>query len=262
MSRLVVQVKLLCVCGDLQLSRRQEKAKTISSTTNSEKSTSEIAQADILKATGEYYRATFDIDGNLVGSHQMKPRKNHPSGPRAQSGSNNSNEDILLNSGFSGSFFSKYDINHFATLMKQVALPPGVPHLPENLGQAKHSKLGASQWHMLFFFIVPLVLCEMYVDEVGHINVSSNWYKFLENMAHLLAFMNKYSDLVGRLFEGVKIQPNHHFPLHIPQQMASWGPLSGVTEFPGKHLRGCFQKISTKNKIGKSNINCWLAECS
>jgi hypothetical protein len=61
----------------------------------------------------------------------------------------------------------------------------------------------------------------------------------------------KYSDSVGGLFKGVKVQPNHHFSLHIPQQMNSWGPLSGVAEFPGERLIGFLQKINTNNKIGQ-----------
>ncbi|KNZ62462.1 hypothetical protein VP01_1267g3 [Puccinia sorghi] len=183
--------------------------------------------------------------------------------------SDKNDEDILLNGGFGGSFFSEYDINQFQKLMKQVNLPPGVPQLPANLGEGKHGKLSASQWHTLSFFIVPIVLCEMYLDEVGHVSVSSNRYKFVANRAHLLAFKNvifaqkfkeadikrfelnyrNYSDSVGGLFEGVKVQPNHHFSLHIPQQMAAWGPLSGVTEFPGERLIGFLQKVNTNNKI-------------
>lgn len=186
--------------------------------------------------------------------------------------SDNDDEDILLDGGFGGSFFSEDDIDRFRTLMKQVTLPPGVPHLPANLGNAKHGKLKASQWHALFVFIIPLVLCEMYVDESAHLNMSSNRYKFLVNTAHLVACTNvifarkfkegdmkrfemyykKYSDSVGGLFEGVKIQPNHHFALHIPQQMAAWGPLAGVAEFPGERLIGFLQKINTNNKIGES----------
>ncbi|KNZ48719.1 hypothetical protein VP01_545g8 [Puccinia sorghi] len=109
----------------------------------------------------------------------------------------------------------------------------------------------------------------MYVDQPGKLELTSNRYKFLVNTAHLVQCTNivfarkfkagdmkrfeahylKYSNAVAQLFEGIKIQPNHHFSLHIPQQMAAWGPLAGVSEFPGERLIGFLQKISTNNKI-------------
>ncbi|OAV92204.1 hypothetical protein PTTG_27698 [Puccinia triticina 1-1 BBBD Race 1] len=190
-------------------------------------------------------------------------------------------EDILLDGGLGGTFFSANDIDTFRTGMSHVVLPPGVPHLPHNLGDVKHGKLSASQWHALFVFIVPLVLCEMYVDEVGTLDVRSNWYRVLENTAHLVACTNvvfaqrfksgdikrfemhykKYLDLVGGLFKGVKVQPNHHFSLHIPQQMASWGPLAGVAEFPGERLIGFLQKINTNNKIDEMHRSMITRGC-
>jgi hypothetical protein len=180
-------------------------------------------------------------------------------------------DDILLNSGFGGSFFTDDDVEKFRAGMKHVVLPPGVPHLPLNLGETTHGKLSASQWHALYVFIIPLVICEIYIADVGAIDVRSNRYKFLANTAQLVQCTNvvfarkfkqgdltrfemhykKYSDSVGQLFEGIKVQPNHHFALHIPQQMSGWGPLAGVAEFPGERLIGFLQKINTNNKIGE-----------
>ncbi|KNZ59507.1 uncharacterized protein VP01_1716g3 [Puccinia sorghi] len=92
----------------------------------------------------------------------------------------------------------------------------------------------------------------MYGDQPGKVEVNSNFYKFLVNTAHLVQCTNvvfvrkfkadnlkqlemhytKYSNSVSDLFEDVKIQPSHHFSLHIPQKLAAWGPLFGVSEFP------------------------------
>ncbi|POV94441.1 hypothetical protein PSHT_16221 [Puccinia striiformis] len=178
-------------------------------------------------------------------------------------------EDILLNGGLQGGFFSQDDIKRFRAGMKHVVLPPGVPHLPHNLGEPKHGKLSASQWHALFVFIIPIVLLDIYLDNVGKIDLKSNLYKFLVNTAHLVQCTNvvfarkfkpgdlkrfemhykKYSDTVGELFDNIKVQPNHHYSLHIPQQMTAWGPLAGVSEFAGERLIGFLQKIKTNNKI-------------
>ncbi|KAI7965084.1 hypothetical protein MJO29_003182 [Puccinia striiformis f. sp. tritici] len=173
-------------------------------------------------------------------------------------------KDILLNGGLQGGFFSQDDIKCFCAGMKHVVLPPGVPHLPHNLREPKHGKLSASQWHALFVFIIPIVLLDMYLDNVGKIDLKSNLYKFLVNTAHLVQCTNvifsrkfkpgdlkrfemhykKYSDTVGELFDNIKVQPNHHYSLHIPQHMTAWGPLAGVSEFADEMhrsmmTRGC-----------------------
>ncbi|KNZ58459.1 hypothetical protein VP01_1927g1 [Puccinia sorghi] len=93
-------------------------------------------------------------------------------------------EDIMLDGGLDGRFFSEGDVQRFCEHMKYVFLPPGVPHLPSNLGEAKHGKLSASQWLALWVFISPLVILEMYINQVRKIDVHSNLSKFLFNTAH------------------------------------------------------------------------------
>ncbi|MBW0492141.1 hypothetical protein O181_031856 [Austropuccinia psidii MF-1] len=195
--------------------------------------------------------------------------------------SDDSSEDILINSGPEGGFFSQNDMQQFRTLMKQVVLPPGSPHLPANLGESKHGKLSAAQWHTLFVYIIPLVIFELYVDQVGHLDIHSNRYKFLMNTSHLIHCTNivcarkikeneskrfknnyeQYTKRVGELFDSPKVQPNHHFALHIPEQMKSWGPLSGVAEFGGERLIGFLQKINTNNRIDELHKTLMVSGC-
>ncbi|KAI7967762.1 hypothetical protein MJO29_001039 [Puccinia striiformis f. sp. tritici] len=65
----------------------------------------------------------------------------------------------------------------------------------------------------------------------------------------------KYSDTVGELFDDIKVQPNHHYSLHIPQQMTAWGPLAGVSEFADEMhksmmTRGCrLQRMMEKSEF-------------
>jgi hypothetical protein len=58
-------------------------------------------------------------------------------------------------------------------------------------------------------------------------------------------------ETVGALFADVKVQPNHHCALHIPDHMQGWGPLSRVAEFAGERLIGFLQKIKTNDLIGE-----------
>ncbi|KNZ46869.1 hypothetical protein VP01_6889g1 [Puccinia sorghi] len=157
--------------------------------------------------------------------------------------------------------------------MTGVVLPPGLPRLPANLGEERHGKLKAAQWYCLFAYVIPLVVFDLYLSDIRDISINSNRGKFFMNTAYLMqcthilfarqitgAQINrfqsnyqKYCESVGKLFEGVKVQPNHHFSLHIPQQIRTWGPLVGVAEFAGERLIGFLQKLKTNNLIDQMN---------
>lgn len=82
----------------------------------------------------------------------------------------------------------------------------------------------------------------MYINQVEKVDLHSNLSNFLFNTAHLVQctkvvfarkfkpsnlkqfekHYKKYSDGVGELFQEIKFQPNHHFPLQIPQHMETW----------------------------------------
>ncbi|KAH9471668.1 hypothetical protein Pst134EA_033299 [Puccinia striiformis f. sp. tritici] len=182
-------------------------------------------------------------------------------------------EDILLDGGADSGFFSEEDIVKFRAAMKQVVLPPRLSKLPENLGEERHGKLKAAQWYSLFAFIIPLVISDLYLDNIRHIDIKSNRSKFIMNTAYLMECTHilfarevtssnikrfednyrKYGETVSGLFTDVKVQPNHHCALHIPDQMRAWGPLPRVAEFAGERLIGFLQKIKTNDLIDKMN---------
>ncbi|MBW0509303.1 hypothetical protein O181_049018 [Austropuccinia psidii MF-1] len=56
----------------------------------------------------------------------------------------------------------------------------------------------------------------------------------------------------------MQILPNHHYALHIPEQLMWWGPLIGVLEFPGERLIGFLQKLKTNSK--SSQLGCLLTK--
>ncbi|KNZ43929.1 hypothetical protein VP01_96g5 [Puccinia sorghi] len=163
----------------LKLSRRREKAETISSARNSQDAESHNEQKKLLIETGVRWSelnrlAYWDPSRHVVlgvmhnwikGRTRLTVQSTIVFEPEDLSDyvstDENEDDDILLNAGFGGSFFTKDNIDQFRTLLRQVVLPPGVPHLPLNLGEAAHGNLSASQWHALFVFIVPLVICEI-----------------------------------------------------------------------------------------------------
>lgn len=56
----------------------------------------------------------------------------------------------------------------------------------------------------------------------------------------------KYDGNSIDIFKNLPIKPNHHYPLHIPDQIILWVPLSEVPKFSGERLIGGLYKIEKK----------------
>ncbi|MBW0502959.1 hypothetical protein O181_042674 [Austropuccinia psidii MF-1] len=52
------------------------------------------------------------------------------------------------------------------------------------------------------------------------------------------------------LFENVKLNPNHHYTMHLPDHIDWWGPPMGVSEFGGERLVGILQNINNYHSNG------------
>ncbi|MBW0480007.1 hypothetical protein O181_019722 [Austropuccinia psidii MF-1] len=61
----------------------------------------------------------------------------------------------------------------------------------------------------------------------------------------------KYCKSSSKLFQHIRIVPNHHYVLHIREQMELWGPMGGVSEFWGENMVGILQKVWTSEKFGE-----------
>ncbi|MBW0533612.1 hypothetical protein O181_073327 [Austropuccinia psidii MF-1] len=181
--------------------------------------------------------------------------------------------DILLGRGVGGGLMTTNEMQLFCQLMVDVVLPTGAVKLHLNLGKASNGRLKASQWLSLFTLIIPLIIPEMYIEPKERINVNSNRGRFLENTGDLIQCTriacapmireghagrfhnayNRYNKSSRILFNNPKIKPNHHYALHVPEQMQTWGPLMGVSEFAGERMIGMLQKIPTNQNIGESH---------
>ncbi|MBW0487646.1 hypothetical protein O181_027361, partial [Austropuccinia psidii MF-1] len=178
-------------------------------------------------------------------------------------------DDLGLGQGIGGGFFTSENIEMFRYLLQDIVLPSGIGKIPKNLGASKNGRLKASDWLTLFTLIIPLVVLEMFFEGEDPIEIKSNRALFLQNTGDLVQctriactktikeghagrFANayeRYTKSSKRLFNNPIIKPNHHYALHIPQQLKLWGPLFGVAEFTGERLIGILQKHPTNNRI-------------
>ncbi|KAG0151926.1 hypothetical protein CROQUDRAFT_693881 [Cronartium quercuum f. sp. fusiforme G11] len=183
--------------------------------------------------------------------------------------------DAELDEGLDGGLFTEVDINLFCHRMLDIVVPNSVSKMPMNLGESKHGSLREAQWYSLFAFIIPLVILEIYVNDVEKLDPQSNRGRILKNIGYLVQCTNlvfsrrvseweannfevcyrKYHETSVQIFGKLGTKPNHHYALHIPDQMRRWGPLGQVAEFAGERMIGFIQKIQTNTKLGEySNL--------
>lgn len=67
---------------------------------------------------------------------------------------------------------------------------------------------------------------------------------------------DRYNETSIGLFNDTRILPNHHYALHVPDQLRYWGPLMAVSEFSGEHINGLLQKAKTNNCTCKFIFSC------
>ncbi|KNZ53003.1 hypothetical protein VP01_3373g1 [Puccinia sorghi] len=254
---------LMCHVRNNQLAKLKigpirEKYETLASVKKSMEAESANAQDAILKETGHVVlgimttglkaccRLIGDIDGSLWHKAIRKRQR----------------QGIDVNSTKTASSSTKADTEDtdlvLGGAMINVVLPSGLAKLPTNLGEERHGKLKAAQWYSLFAYIILLVIWDLYLENIENINTQSTRAKFIMNKAYLIQCTNvlfareitgaqnnffesnykKYCDSVASLFADVKIQPNHHCSLHIPNQIRAWGPLPRVAKFTGERLIG------------------------
>ncbi|KAJ3764907.1 hypothetical protein FB446DRAFT_656003, partial [Lentinula raphanica] len=58
-----------------------------------------------------------------------------------------------------------------------------------------------------------------------------------------------YRKSIQTLFDFAHSLPNHHFAMHNEALLKHWGPLAGLSEFPGERMNGMFQKLKTNRRI-------------
>lgn len=155
--------------------------------------------------------------------------------------------------------------------LKQITIPSGIERIPKNLGSVSHGELKASQWHSLFAICLPLAIMDLLILDINDFKESSTRCLILNNVCDFIQCTNIVSskavtekdserfkrlyDYYGlsskALFKDIRITPNHHYALHIPDQLRYWGPLMGLSKFAGERMNGILQKVKTNQHLGK-----------
>ncbi|POW20399.1 hypothetical protein PSHT_03565 [Puccinia striiformis] len=165
--------------------------------------------------------------------------------------------------------FQDTALTHIRKAIINIIVPRGVTQVPPNLGDPKHGKLKASEWHSLFATYLPLSLIDYFFENSAWCTTGAQENMLLNFSSLVLctnivslksvcdADCNKLSEAYGLytetsklVFDSPKIVPNHHYALHLSDQLKWWGPLSNVSEFSGERINGILQQIKTNSIIG------------
>jgi hypothetical protein len=155
------------------------------------------------------------------------------------------------------------DVEAIRACIQDVVLPSWVGRPPKNLGEAKHGKLKAKEYLTLFSAILPLVLAELWWQgDAVERSLLQNFYNLI-TCTNILASFSTSNDCGDRytnfyhayrrdlptLFPGFHSMPNHHLAMHNGALLKYWGPLAGLSEFPGERLNGILQKVKTNRRV-------------
>jgi hypothetical protein len=160
--------------------------------------------------------------------------------------------------------FTRDQLNRIQAGIANITLPTHVERPPTNFGEAQHGKLKADHWVTLFTILLPMPLVELWYTPD-----SSRDQALLQNLQHLVfctlivcsfATSNEaadqfnehyicYRQSLKELFPHHRSMPNHHFAMHIGDQLKFWGPLFGLSEFAYERMNGLLQKIKTNYQL-------------
>ncbi|KZV59036.1 hypothetical protein PENSPDRAFT_672638 [Peniophora sp. CONT] len=160
--------------------------------------------------------------------------------------------------------FLDSELGHIRNAIVCVSLPTYLDCPPSNFGEKSRGKLKADTYLVLFAFIFPLIIPEIWwafsvpsyqcklLESFYYLFVSTTVmisYKTSENSR--LLFSNHYIPYrcsIQELFP-VKRKPNHHYAMHSPSIMEYWGPLASLNEFAGKRMNGQLQCTKTNRRM-------------
>ncbi|MBW0491616.1 hypothetical protein O181_031331 [Austropuccinia psidii MF-1] len=160
-------------------------------------------------------------------------------------------------------FLSDQLKNNIQTRIQDVIVPKGVTHITSQVGSARNGKLKESKWRALFSVYLLLVFLDSFLEGNSSQRLLTNTALLIKCTAIVVAksitkedaicfsqSYQSYQNTSKKLLTNIQITPNHHYAMHIPEQLMQWGPLMGLSEFSGERLVGTLQNLKTNSING------------
>ncbi|MBW0496503.1 hypothetical protein O181_036218 [Austropuccinia psidii MF-1] len=130
-------------------------------------------------------------------------------------------------------FLSNNMKNKIRTKIGEVIVPKGVTCITSQFGEAANGKLKASEWRVLFSVYIPLVFLDCFLENEPHnILILVNTGALLQcteiagaktitkdDAALFSQQYELYQSTANEIYPRIKVMPNHHYSMHIPDQL-------------------------------------------
>ncbi|KNZ55557.1 hypothetical protein VP01_2650g3 [Puccinia sorghi] len=156
-----------------------------------------------------------------------------------------------------GGLFSEREMDYFCGALKNVVLPSIIGCIPMVCSVCIR--------HSAYFF---RDLCQK------HQRHQSSFKSMVDNGEHFIphsmhthcqhgdcfkSAYEKYNQSSIKIFEDLKVNPNHHYALHVPEKLVIWGPMGGVAEWSGEQGIGKFRSMETNKRLAQDSMAEFLA---
>ncbi|KAJ6452864.1 hypothetical protein C8R47DRAFT_1204264 [Mycena vitilis] len=173
-------------------------------------------------------------------------------------------DDDYLDFDVPGMFnFSSTELGAIRSCIKRIALPTWVARPPTNLGEAKHGKLKAYEYLILFTVIFPLIIPELWWNKgnvemallqnfhnlIGCTKIVSSFSTTNVDAERFTGLFVKYREILPRLFPvNFHSVANQHLAMHYEKLLKFWGPMPALSEFFGERINGVLQQVKTNGQ--------------
>ncbi|KAL1944059.1 hypothetical protein VTO73DRAFT_3877 [Trametes versicolor] len=157
----------------------------------------------------------------------------------------------------------------------RMELPSWVNAPPAAFGTTQHGKLSADQWRTLCIINLPVSLIRTWsFQEERRVKMLQNFLKLVEavetfglleiderQIATAERLMQEYLEGVKELYQGAKIQPNHHLSLHIGVFLRLFGPVHSWRSFVFERFNFYLQSLNTNMTFGELELTFMMHSC-
>jgi hypothetical protein len=159
--------------------------------------------------------------------------------------------------------------------MNKIELPSWVNAAPKGFGLKSHGKLNAAQWRSACIINLPITLIRLWGRKDGHerqmldnflslvtaVNIGSSKTIIQQSINSYNQSMMLYLQTTKALYPEAKIQPNHHYALHMSMFLENFGPVHSIQTFGFERMNFQQQITPTNKKPGEMELTFMERTC-
>ncbi|MBW0541520.1 hypothetical protein O181_081235 [Austropuccinia psidii MF-1] len=147
--------------------------------------------------------------------------------------------------------------NNIQTRIQDVIVPNRVSSITSQVGSARNGELKVSKWRALFSVLFPVVVLDSFWEGKSSQRFLTNTESLIKCTAIVGAKSSTKEDAIcfsqsyqsyqntsNESFTNIKITPNHHYAMNLPEQLMKWGYQNSVVSALLEHYKSSKQTQS------------------